>query len=66
LESWVGRRIVKIYKRETLRKLLIEMFPKVGGDGWKTLGEIGEWARDIDMGCCVMRLVPSDNEDGFQ
>jgi multisite-specific tRNA:(cytosine-C5)-methyltransferase len=66
LESWVGRRIVKIYERETLRKLLIEMFPKVGGDGWKALGEIGEWARDIDMGCCVMRLVPSDNEDGFQ
>ncbi|EER42540.1 methyltransferase [Histoplasma capsulatum H143] len=67
LESWVGpRRVVKIYQKETLRKLLIEMFPKVNDNGWKQLGEIGEWARDIDMGCCVLRIEPTDNEDGFR
>ncbi|KKZ64296.1 hypothetical protein EMCG_09728 [[Emmonsia] crescens] len=67
LESWVGpRRVVKIYQNETLRKLLIEMFPKVSDDGWRQLGEIGEWARDVDMGCCVLRIEPTDNEDGFR
>ncbi|KAL1960821.1 hypothetical protein VTO42DRAFT_5804 [Malbranchea cinnamomea] len=66
LESWVGsRRIVKIYKKETLRKLLIEMFPKVSDGGWRELGEIGEWARNAEMGCFVLRLEPSDDEDGF-
>ncbi|OAX80486.1 hypothetical protein ACJ72_05181 [Emergomyces africanus] len=67
LESWVGpRRVVKIYQKETLRKLLIEMFPKVNDGGWKQLGEIGEWARDVDMGCCVLRIEPTENEDGFR
>lgn len=67
LESWVGNdRVLKIYKRETLRKLLIEMFPKVSDGAWKELGEIGEWAKDADMGCCVLRLEPTDNDDGFK
>ncbi|PGH09194.1 hypothetical protein AJ79_05723 [Helicocarpus griseus UAMH5409] len=67
MESWVGpRRVVRIYKKETLRKLLIEMFPKVNDDGWRQLGEIGEWARDVDMGCCVLRIEPTENEDGFR
>ena len=67
LESWVGTsRIVKIYKKETLHRLLIEMFPKVSGESWRELGEIGEWARDADMGCCVLRLEPTDFEDGFK
>ncbi|EEQ84172.2 methyltransferase [Blastomyces dermatitidis ER-3] len=67
LESWVGpRRVVKIYQKETLRKLLIEMFPKVNDNGWRQLGEIGEWARDVDMGCCVLRIEPTENEDGFR
>ncbi|KAK2735053.1 hypothetical protein FQN55_002298 [Onygenales sp. PD_40] len=67
LESWIGpRRVVKMYKKETLRKLLIEMFPKVSDNGWKELGEIGEWARDVDMGCCVLRVEPTENEDGFR
>lgn len=35
LEGWVGeRRVVKLRSRETLRKLLVEMFPKVTGNGW--------------------------------
>lgn len=66
VEGWIGEnRIVRLHKRETLRKLLIEMFPRVSGEGWKTLGEIGEQCRDIAMGCCVLRVEPSEGEDGF-
>lgn len=67
LEGWVGEgRIVRLTKRETLRKLLIEMFPRVSGDGWQGLGEIGQRVRDIGMGCCVLRVEPSSDEDGFK
>ena len=67
IEQWVGEsRIVRLYKRSTLRKLLIEMFPHLAHDGWKELGEIGERVRDITMGCCVLRVETSDDEDGFK
>ena len=66
LEGYVGEeRVVRLYKKETLRKLLIEMFPKVSDDGWKNLGEIGERVNTIGMGCCVLRIEPSTAEDGF-
>jgi multisite-specific tRNA:(cytosine-C5)-methyltransferase len=66
LEGYVGEvRIVRLYKKETLRQLLIEMFPKVDDGAWKNLGEIGERVRDVSMGCCVLRVEPSDQEDGF-
>jgi multisite-specific tRNA:(cytosine-C5)-methyltransferase len=41
------------------------MFPKVTGDGWRDLGEIGERVNNIPMGCCVLRIEPSNAEDGF-
>lgn len=67
VEAWVGEgRIVRLYKRETLRKLLIEMFPKVAQEGWRELGEIGERVRDIGAGCCVLRVETSEAEDGFK
>lgn len=67
VEPWVGEgRIVRLWKRETLRKLLREMFPRVANDGWKELGEIGERVRDIGMGCCVLRVERSDDPDGFK
>lgn len=67
LEPWVGEdRIVRLYKRSTLKKLLIEMFPKLSGEAWKDMGEIGERVRDISMGCCVLRVETSDGEDGFK
>ncbi|KAF2141406.1 uncharacterized protein K452DRAFT_359167 [Aplosporella prunicola CBS 121167] len=67
VEPWVGEgRVVRLYKRATLHKLLIEMFPKVAGDGWESLGEIGERVRDISMGCCVLRVENSEHEDGFK
>ncbi|TAQ91424.1 hypothetical protein B7494_g137 [Chlorociboria aeruginascens] len=66
LEGYVGEeRVVRLYKRETLRRLLVEMFPKVTDGGWKNLGEIGERVNNISMGCCVLRVEPSDAEDGF-
>ncbi|KAL8830219.1 MAG: hypothetical protein Q9191_001559, partial [Dirinaria sp. TL-2023a] len=66
LEPWVGEeRIVKLWSRRTLRKLLVEMFPKVDGDGWKDLGEIGERMRDAGMGCYVLRSEPRVGDDGF-
>jgi multisite-specific tRNA:(cytosine-C5)-methyltransferase len=77
IEGWVGDgRVVRMTKRSTLRKLLVEMFPKIsthkdadGNEtgGWKDLHEIGEQVRDIGMGCCVLRakLAPEDTEDGF-
>ncbi|KAL1961972.1 hypothetical protein VTN77DRAFT_707 [Rasamsonia byssochlamydoides] len=67
IESWLGpERAITLSKKDTLRKLLIEMFPKVDGDGWKELGEIGERARDMSMGCCILRIEPSDAEDGLR
>lgn len=67
LASWVGsHKVVTIHQRETLRRLLIEMFPKVSDGEWRELGEIGEWARDADQGCCVLRVEPSGRQDGFE
>ena len=67
LEPWVGEdRVIRLYKRPTLHKLLIEMFPKLGGGNWTNLGEVGESVNNIGMGCCVLRVEPSDSEDGFE
>ena len=73
VEGWVGEdRTVHLYKRSTLRKLLVEMFPKIGavdspeGEGWRALGEIGERVLNIGMGCCVLRVEASSDSDGFE
>ena len=67
LESWIGEeRVVRLRSRKTLRGLLVEMFPKVDGQGWKELGEIGERVKDISMGCCILRVETSEGEDGFR
>ena len=64
LEAWVGEgRVVRLSQRGTLRTLLVEMFPKVNGEGWKELGEIGERVRDVGMGCCVLRI---EKGEGFR
>jgi multisite-specific tRNA:(cytosine-C5)-methyltransferase len=66
LEGYVGEeRVVRLYKRPTLRKLLIEMFPKVSDGGYLELGEIGDRVKGIGMGCCVLRIEPSNDPDGF-
>lgn len=67
LESYVGpQRVVKLWSRATLRKLLIEMFPKVENEGWRDLGEIGERVRDASQGCYVLEIEPREGEDGFR
>jgi multisite-specific tRNA:(cytosine-C5)-methyltransferase len=66
LEGYVGEeRVVRLYKRPTLQKLLIEMFPKVSDGGYLELGEIGDRVKEIGMGCCVLRIEPSNGPDGF-
>ena len=66
LEPWLGeKRIVRLRQRDTLRRLLLEMFPKVSHEGWRLLGEIGERVRDIEPGCCVLRVEASEGADGF-
>ncbi|KAK3706627.1 tRNA (cytosine-5-)-methyltransferase ncl1 [Vermiconidia calcicola] len=73
IEGWVGeRRTVRLWKRSTLRKLLVEMFPKVGaedvedGTGWKALDEIGEQVLKMGMGCCVLRVEAREGDEGFK
>ncbi|PLB34157.1 tRNA (cytosine-C5-)-methyltransferase [Aspergillus candidus] len=69
LEPWIGpARAVTLTEKETLRRLLIEMFPKVDDNGWKDLGEIGERVRDIPMGCSVLYIDPqaTGNEQGSE
>ena len=66
IETWVGaKRIVKLKRKETLRKLLVEMFPRFQDDDWESLGELGDQMRDIGMGCCVLVVEPSEGEGGF-
>jgi multisite-specific tRNA:(cytosine-C5)-methyltransferase len=66
VEPWLGpERSVVLTKRETLRRLLVEMFPKVTDDGWKALGEIGEQVKDIPMGCSILRIQATGGEDGL-
>ncbi|KAI4251329.1 MAG: hypothetical protein LQ352_004918 [Teloschistes flavicans] len=66
VEAWVGEeRVTRLWKKSTLKGLLVEMFPKVTGDGWRELGEIGERVRDISYGCCVLRVEKGEGEDAF-
>ncbi|SPO05966.1 related to tRNA (cytosine-5-)-methyltransferase [Cephalotrichum gorgonifer] len=67
IQGYVGEsRIVRLTKRETLRTLLIQMFPKIADGGWENLGEIGERVRDMGMGCSVLRIEPDGTEEGFK
>jgi multisite-specific tRNA:(cytosine-C5)-methyltransferase len=66
VEIWVGQeRVVKLWRKETLRKLLIEMFPKFHGEEYKNLGEVGEQVMGMGMGCCVLIVEPREGEDGL-
>lgn len=67
LEPWIGpQRRVELQRRATLRKLLVEMFPRFNGEEWKKLGEIGEQIKEVSMGCCVLQIEPSEDEDGLR
>ncbi|KIX99673.1 uncharacterized protein Z520_04308 [Fonsecaea multimorphosa CBS 102226] len=63
LETWVGpERKIRLRKKETLRELLSNMFPKLYGESGDKLGEVGEQVRQIGMGCCVLIAEPSEME----
>lgn len=67
IEPWLGpERSTTLHEKEPLRRLLIEMFPRVDGNAWKDLGEIGEWARDISLGCAVLRIELNDSPNGIR
>ncbi|KAG6005584.1 hypothetical protein E4U21_007843 [Claviceps maximensis] len=62
VQGYVGdSRVVRLRKKETLRRLLIEMFPRISADDWTRFDEIGPRVRDIPMGCCVLRIDPETN-----
>ncbi|KXH63119.1 NOL1/NOP2/sun family protein [Colletotrichum nymphaeae SA-01] len=66
LQGYVGeQRVVRLTKKETLRRLLIEMFPRIADGEWEQMGEIGERVRDIGMGCCVLRVEPDGSDPAF-
>lgn len=66
LQGYVGQeRVVVLRNKETLRKLLIEMFPRISEGEWQKLDEIGERVRDIGMGCLVLRIEPDGSDEDF-
>ncbi|KAF2449344.1 S-adenosyl-L-methionine-dependent methyltransferase [Karstenula rhodostoma CBS 690.94] len=65
LEPWAEQRIVKCTNKQTLYKLLIEMFPKMPKDGSHDIGEVGDQLGGMDIGCCFVRIEQSEGDDGF-
>ncbi|OTB03354.1 hypothetical protein M426DRAFT_23913 [Hypoxylon sp. CI-4A] len=66
IEAYVGpERVVHLTNKETFHKLLKEMFPKFIGDDWKKLNEIGERAKEIGMGCCLLKIEPDGSDPDF-
>lgn len=66
LQGYVGKeRVVVLRNKETLRRLLIEMFPRIGEGEWQKLDEIGERVRDVGMGCLVLRIEPDGSDEDF-
>ncbi|KAK3391096.1 mitochondrial GTPase 2-like protein [Podospora didyma] len=66
LQGYVGEeRVIVLNNKETLRKLLVEMFPKFANNEWESLGEIGERVRNIGLGCCVLRVEPDGTDEDF-
>lgn len=66
LQGYVGQeRVVVLRNKETLRRLLIEMFPRIGEGEWQKLDEIGERVRDMGMGCLVLRIEPDGSDEDF-
>ncbi|CAK7197899.1 tRNA (cytosine-5-)-methyltransferase ncl1 [Sporothrix eucalyptigena] len=64
LSGYVGEeRVVHLYKKATLKALLVEMFPKfVDGEGAQ-LGEVGERLPSMGMGCFVVKVAPRKEDE---
>jgi hypothetical protein len=66
LQGYVGEpRVVHLHNKETFRKLLIEMFPRINDGKYERFDEIGERVRDIGMGCAVLRVEPDGTDPDF-
>ncbi|KAI8961627.1 S-adenosyl-L-methionine-dependent methyltransferase [Daldinia sp. FL1419] len=66
IEGYVGpERVVRLTNKETFRRLLKEMFPKFIDEDWKKLNEIGERAKEIGMGCCILIVEPDGSDPDF-
>ena len=66
LHGYVGEdRVVVLKSKDTLKHLLIEMFPKIANGEWEKLNEIGERVRDLALGCCVLRVEPEAGDPDF-
>lgn len=64
IESWVGEeRVVRVWRKKTLHKLLVEMFPKIDDDSSGSLGELKEQVQTLTPGCAVLRVEPRANEE---
>ncbi|KAJ4390734.1 tRNA (cytosine-5-)-methyltransferase ncl1 [Gnomoniopsis smithogilvyi] len=66
LQGYVGpERVVVLRNKETLRRLLVEMFPRINDEEWKKLDEVGERVRDMGKGCLVLRVEPDGSDKDF-
>ncbi|RPA76763.1 S-adenosyl-L-methionine-dependent methyltransferase [Ascobolus immersus RN42] len=62
LVGWMGdERTITATKRETVHTLLKELFCKETG-----VEEIKDRVLSIGMGCCVLKVLPTEGEDGFK
>ena len=67
LQGYVGEpRVVHLHNKETFRKLLIEMFPRINEGKYERFDEIGERVRDMGMGCAVLRVEPDGTDPDFR
>ncbi|KAI0014314.1 S-adenosyl-L-methionine-dependent methyltransferase [Xylariaceae sp. FL0662B] len=66
ISAYVGpERAIRLTNKETFHKLLKEMFPKFIDEDWKKLNEIGERAKEIGMGCCLLSIEPDGSDPDF-
>ncbi|KAI0111862.1 S-adenosyl-L-methionine-dependent methyltransferase [Daldinia grandis] len=66
IEGYLGpERVIRLTNKETFHRLLKEMFPKFIDDDWKKLNEIGERAKEIGMGCCILIVEPDGSDPDF-
>jgi multisite-specific tRNA:(cytosine-C5)-methyltransferase len=66
VQGYVGeQRVVHLRNKETFRRLLIEMFPRISDGAHTHFDEIGERVKDIGMGCAVLRIEPEGDDPDF-
>lgn len=66
IAGYVGpERKITLTRKDTFRVLLKEMFAKFVDDDWARLNEMGEKARSIGMGCCLLSIEPDGSDPDF-